>query len=569
MKIDVLVNLSSPQHKYIAVEYSLTFPQAENEILLKFPVWSPGSYLVREYAANVEDFSVSHVSGRKQAFEKTDKSTWKIFPEGARKIKVSYRVYAGDLSVRGVYADHRFVFVNMPALLFYPEGGLGQALDVHYKLPRGWKLAVAKEPRGNVYHFDDFDEAYDTPLLAGADLEFYHFRLKNTRFEVAVQGLYDSSFAKITPDLKKIIASQIGIFKSHPCRRYVFQVIFGQGLYGGLEHRASSSNVFDGLKLAQHKEYQKFLALLAHEHFHLWNIKRIRPRALGPFDYCRENYTRELWIAEGVTSFYDDHTVYRAGVYSRDDYLVVLTENLHKLENQYATRVNSLSDSSFDAWTRFYRQNENSINRVTSYYLKGGLVMLLLDLDIIRRSNGKHTLDDVMRALFEMYRRRPDMGITREEFFAAAKKITGHDYARFVRDFIDGVVPVAWNRELRDFGLLLRTNENEAPYFAGFILKDDHGRVLIDKVSEGSPAYDSQMQAGDELLAINGIRFSRVDQMTYFLKEKKWRVIFARHGKTHECHFELVRNEKFNKTLVVKKRLSAHERRLLNRFLRK
>lgn len=569
MKINIHINLKHPQLKYIPVEYEFEFLEPQKELTLKFPVWSPGSYLVREFAANVEDFCVRNNRGKILDFEKTDKSSWKIFLAGTKKITLTYRVYANDLSVRGLYTDHCFAFANMPALLFYPDGQT--SLSPHFKLslPPRWKVSFARQLKNGSALFSDFDELYDTPFLAGADLEFHRFQVGKTQFELACQGLYDTSFAKIIPDLKKVIASQVSLFKSHPCGRYAFQVIFGPGLYGGLEHRASSTNMFDGLKLKDRREYQKFLTLLSHEHFHLWNVKRIRPLALGPFDLSRETYTRELWIAEGLTSYYDDHTAWRAGIYTREDYFAMLTENIHKYETGAARLHNSLSDSSFDAWIRFYRQNENSINRVTSYYLKGGLIMMLLDFDIIRRTRGKHTLDDVMRELFKLYKKSPQTGITREDFFNAVKKFSSNNCSRFIREHIDGVAKVDWENEFKAFGIKLKTGLPESPFYAGLLLKEAGGGLRIDKVAENSPAHSSPLQSGDEILAVNNIRFAKIEQLNYFLNHKKWRVLFARHGKIHECHFELARNEKFNKSLALKESLSAGEKRLLNRFLRR
>ena len=237
---------------------------------------------------------------------------------------------------------------------------------------------------------------------------------------------------------------------------YLFQIVFYKDGYGGLEHSFSSTNFFDGTRLDQKKSYQKFLSLLSHEHFHLWNVKRIRPQGLGPFDYSQEVYTKELWIAEGITSYYDDHFVYRAGIMSKEDYLQIITDNISHLENYKNSKVNSLSESSFDAWTRFYRQNENSINTVVSYYLKGGLVMMLLDFQIIQKSKGKKSFDNVMQDLYSLYKKRPETGITRDEFFAIVEKHTSQNMKTFVQSYIDGTTAISWQRGFNAFGIKMK-----------------------------------------------------------------------------------------------------------------
>lgn len=568
MKIFVLADLSRASTRYVNVRMDFLGLTAKN-LVLTFPTWSPGNYLVREHQGLVEDFTATTApGGRKLPYQKISKCQWQIATSGAAHISASYRVYTHELNVRSAYLDHETAFYNPTAVFFHPEGGLHLPVALRVRVPAGWRLAAARTPAGGTFRFNGFDDFYDMPVLAGPALEVRSFRAGKTRYRMAFWGSHFGDTAKIAADVKKIVERQARVFGDNPCRDYLFQVMFAKGKYGGLEHGESSTNLFDGTLLPDKKSYGNLLGLLSHEHFHLWNVKRIRPRALGPFDYTRENYTRELWLAEGVTNYYDDHTVFRAGLFSRDEYLQVLSDNLVKMENQKARLTNSLSDASFDAWVRFYRPTENSMNTVTSYYLKGGLVMMLLDFRIIRASAGKRSLDDVMRDLYRLYKTRPALGLTREEIFASVAKFARIDARRFIMDYIDGVKPIAWEREFRPFGLTLIAPKDSRGNFLGVTLGKRDGRVIIQGIAEDSPAYKSKLRSQDELIALNGERIENENQIDNHLKKARVSVLVARFGQVLSAEIVLAQNRGFNKKLAVAKRLTPVQRRNLAKFLR-
>lgn len=572
MKIKIHVDLKQPQQKYIHVRYDVSLSKEEclkKKFVIHFPAWTPGSYLVRDFAGHVEAFAAFVSTKKRLKHQKLSKSTWEIATEGQENFSFSYQVYANDLSVRAAYADHEFVFFNTPAVFFYPDVGTQHPVSLKIQTPAKWQLALAKKPRQGVYSFQSFDEFFDTPVLASDQLQMVSFQIVKNRYKMAIFGDHTGEIKKIVSDLKRILKSQLKIFKDSPCSEYLFQVLFLKGHYGGLEHSFSSTNIFDGTALKDKKRYPNFLSLLAHEHFHLWNVKRIRPKALGPFDYSQENYTRELWIAEGITSYYDDHTTYRGGIYSQEEYLAVLTRNLARYESSHSSQVNSLSDSSFDAWIRFYKQNENSINRTVSYYLKGGLVMMLLDFRMILESAGKYNLDHVMRRLYDLYKKRPQLGITRDEFFAVVSSFTKKDYRSFIKNYIDGVASIDWKKEFSPFGIELKEEKKSLPYSAGFHLKDQNGSVVIDKIAEKSPAYNSILQSGDEILAVDRLRVKTAKMVKDLDFQKQTHLIFARRGKVYEENLKLSPGNIFRKKLVIKKNLTQKEKKFLNIFLRK
>lgn len=568
MKINITVDLRYPQEKYLSLRYDIPCDPSVDSLVLVFPTWSPGSYLIRDFQSNVEDFAVKTTQGKKLKWEKISKNEWRILTRNIKKLIVTYKIYANDLSVRGVYTDFEMGFFNAPAVFFHPKNQIKMPCTLKIKVPQKWQIAIAKKSKTGIYSFKNFDELYDTPLLASPHLSWHSFSVQKTHYRLAVFGPHHTDFKKVVRDLKKILTAQNKIFKDNPCQDYLFQIIFKKDDYGGLEHGCSSTNIFDGFLLNEKKSYYKFLTLLSHEHFHLWNVKRIRPRALGPFDYGQEIYTKELWIVEGITSFFDDHTAFRGGLFTGEEYLDVLTQTITNTENEKATRVNSLSESSFDAWIRFYRKDENMFNRTVNYYVKGGLVSLLLDLQIIKNSNTRYSLDDVMCDLYQLYKKRPELGITRDEFFDSVEKFLKFDRTQFIKNHIDGTQKIPWESVFKDFGIAFKNQDQEAPYYAGLIFEEKFGKVFIKQVAEDSPAFHSEIQAGDELLAINDLRIEKNNQLNPFLKHKKWRVLLHRFGKIHDCEFALDPSRSFRKMLVLKENPSKRQKRLLRKFLR-
>lgn len=568
MHVDIELDLTAPEQKYLKVKYTVS-ELTEPELVLTYPTWSPGSYLIREYSCNVEAFAAADSKGNKLTHEKISKNQWRIDAKKSGKVIITYKVYASELNVRAVYADHELVFINPTAAFFYPETGIHGAVNLKIKAPAGWSVELAHKAHHGVHSFNNFDHFYDTPILCAKDLQKAEFKQGATNYRIALWGRHTGDIKKIAADVKKIVAKEMAVFNGNPCPEYLFQIILAEKQYGGLEHSFSSTNIFDGMLFENEKDYKKFLALLAHEHFHLWNVKRIRPVELGPFDYQRENYTRDLWMAEGITSYYDDHFVLRAGLITNNEYLALLADNLTKLESGKAAKVNSISDSSFDAWIRFYRQNENSLNTITSYYLKGGLVVMLMDFKIIKATNGRKNMDDVMRELNQIYEARPEKGITRQEFLNVLEKISKVSFHDFFADFIDGVKPIDWQEAFKPFGIEVKKTTKKGNGFFGIVLSEQSGRVTIQNVSEDSPAYKSILQSGDELIALNHDRISAAKQLEHYLKKSKVHVIFSRRGKVLETTVTLTPKAIPSFGLSLKKRPRPLEKKNLRSFLRK
>lgn len=568
MNISITLDIIKPAQKYLNVVYKISGLSGDS-LTLTFPTWSPGSYLIRDFASQLESFS-AHSAGRPITWEKVSKCHWLLHPKNKKEVTVSYRIYANELNVRGCYADSELVLINSPSVFVFPDDNSSLPLTLKINTPKSWDLNLAKKSKGGKYVFKNFDELFDTPILSATKLDRLNFSAGKTKYVVAIWGNYNLDQKKLIEDIKKIVSAETRVFRENPCHEYHFQVLFIPDKYGGLEHSHSSTNIFDGSKLHNPGEYKKFLSLLAHEHFHLWNVKRVRPMALGPFDYTQENYTHDLWVAEGITSYYDDHTLFRAGLFSQTEYLKLVSDNITKLESQKAYRVNSLSESSFDAWIRFYKPTENSMNTTANYYLKGALVMMLLDLYLIKYSRAKYSLDDVMLALYKLYKSRPEVGITRAEFFdQILKLVPNFPVNQFVSHFIDGTKAVAWPNTLAGFGIDVKKTKASDANFLGVILEQKGQKVFIKNMAEDSPAYKSILQPQDEIIAINDQRFDSLSQFDQFLKYPEISVLFSRLDKIHTCRIATQKNSHHDYKLELLKKMSPEQKKYLNKFLRK
>ncbi|EKD50598.1 MAG: hypothetical protein ACD_62C00491G0001, partial [uncultured bacterium] len=530
MKIAINLDLRNPEQKYIKVTYEIS-GLTQKDLVVTFPTWTPGSYLIREYQGKVEDLVLTDSHGKMVRQQKTSKHQWQFEHIKTKSVTLTYRVYANTLSVRDAYADFELVYITPCAVLCFLNNDLRLRPTLTITQPKGWSLALAKSASKGVYHFGDFEELFDTPVLSAKNLIIKNFTLKNNHYRVAYWGICHRDLNEVTSDLKKIVASENRIFHDCPSKNYLFQILFTKDApAGGLEHRDSSTNLIDGSQLINQDKYLPFLSLLAHEYFHLWNVKRIRPADFDRLDYTQERYTRELWMAEGITRYYDDHTLQRAKIYDPQKYLAVLGENISRMENNKACRVNSLSDASFDAWIRWYRPNENSANRTISYYLKGGLVAMLLDFWIIKQSKGKFCLDQVMQQLYKNWQNHPDQGVTRQDFFLTVQKFAKTSPKGFVRNYLDGTKAIAWSKEFAPFGIKVLKKQDPKKNYLGISLKAQGDRIYIEQIIEDSPAFLSALQAGDEVLAINHECVRSVADLDRFLSQKVLHFILGRRG---------------------------------------
>jgi len=500
------------------IHYRVAMPQPESHLFevtlqvknytlpfldLHFPVWTPGSYLVREYARNLQDFAA--VAGDVPlSASKISKNHWQVATPGVADLTISYRIFANELSVRTNHLDATHGYFNGAALFFRLPELSSQPIQVTIVPPYpDWQVTTAL-PSLQKYTFvaADFDTLVDSPFEIGCH-QLYDFEVLGVPHQLAVwgQGNFDPTCA--IADIAKIIQVEAQMFGGLPYDRYLFLLHLTNQGYGGLEHKNCCSLIYSRFGFRSRDKYDRFMQLVAHEFFHLWNIKRIRPKGLEVFDYDRENYTPSLWFSEGTTSYYDLLIPLRAGIYNAKSFLQELSKEITRFQTTPGRLVQPLSESSFDAWIKLYRPDANSGNSQMSYYLKGEMVSLLLDLLIRDRHQNQRSLNDVMLYMWQQF--GSEIGFTPAQLQFAISQVAEIDLSDFFRRYIDGIEELPFNEYLEPFGLQLTAEHDEEP-FLGVKVNTESGRELIKFVEFASPAQVAGIDAGDELLAIDGIR---------------------------------------------------------------
>ncbi len=475
---------------------------------LKLPVWTPGSYLVREYAKHLQDFSVN-AGEQSLPWRKLSKNHWQVETTDIDTLTVSYRVFANELSVRTNHLDATHGYFNGAALFFRIPGLEKQPIQVTIVPPKPeWHIttplpAVPEQP--NTFQAADFDTLVDSPFEIGCH-ELHQFQILGKSHELAIWGKGNANPAKMIPDIQKIIEVEAQLFGGLPYERYIFLLHLSSQGNGGLEHKYACSLNYPRFGFRAQDKYDRFMQLVAHEFFHLWNVKRIRPKALEVFDYDQENYTPSLWFSEGTTSYYDLVIPFRAGIYDAKSFLSKLGKEITRFQTTPGRLVQPLSESSFDAWIKLYRPDANSSNSQISYYLKGEMVSFLLDLLIRQQHGNQRSLDDVMRQMWQQFG-QAEIGFTPEQLQTVIQSVAGMDLDDFFGRYVDGTQELPFNQYLEPFGLQVLGDDEEEPVpYLGIKVQTENGREAIKLVEAGSPAQLGGIAPGDELLAIDGIR---------------------------------------------------------------
>ncbi|HEY0367537.1 MAG TPA: PDZ domain-containing protein [Pyrinomonadaceae bacterium] len=522
----------------ISIKRAASGPQEE---LLVMPVWTPGSYLVREFERHVQDFAAADAAGQTLKWEKTNKNTWRVVTNGAREWRATYRVYANELSVRTSELNSDHAFWNNANLLMYLDGFLKSSSTIRVLAPDVWKVATglpAVLGQKNTFRAENFDILYDSPFEA-SNFKTIVFNVKSVPHRIVIDGAGNYDPERVRRDVQKIVETQVELMGGEiPYRDYTFILHLRANTGGGLEHLNSAALGYPrfGFRIRSgdratsagpnttetpERDYRGFLSLVSHEFFHLWNVKRIRPDALGPFDYTQENYTKLLWVAEGITDYYADLVLRRAGLITESDFLSATARSMQSLQNTPGRLVQSVEESSFDAWIKYYRQDENSINSQISYYDKGALLGLLLDLEIRKRSGGTKSLDDVMRYLYaEFFKKNRNYGPG--DFQKASELVAGASLDEFFSKYVRGKEELDYNAALEAAGLRLETTAAaDAKVYFGADVAQEEGGLIVRRVYAGSPAYEQGLNAGDQIVAMDNMRVTTRDFFNARIGEKK------------------------------------------------
>lgn len=499
------------QHYY---HVKCKFTSKESETVLRMPNWTPGSYMIREYSRFLHGFQSSNT------WNQTDLAEWRVLGEG--DVEFEYYIYAfEDLTVRTNYLDSEFGLVTPAALFLQVVSEEKLQISIEWETAKNLEVfsPQQKDSKSNLYLVDDYDTLFDSPFFI-TDQKPISLGIESSKHEIIIQGdLKEDLKLKLCEDLKKIVELEALTMGGYPNDYYLFILILTESGYGGLEHKACSVNIFDPTKIKDSNEYLKLLELLCHEYFHLWNIKRIRPIAFGPFDYTKPNLSKELWIAEGITSFYDAYFLLQAGFLKVEEYLAKIYEDINLLEDNIGENFMSLEDSSFTAWNKFYKRTNNSNNTAISYYTKGGILVLCMQIRILVDTNGSKSFMDILKGLYSKYYLELKRGFTKEEFFAVAKETTGLNLLDEFNLYLTENIRIPVLDYLAILGI--QSKQENPINDLGFTCRESGRSLLVNKIFLGRIDASAEVYLGDEIIAIDGIRISTISNLKSILEDKE------------------------------------------------
>lgn len=508
--VDYKLEMSSPNSHYFEVEMAISEIKADY-VTVKMPIWAPGSYLAREFAKSVNRVKATGKDGKELEVKKVSKNAWKIYTKGQKSITVDYEVYAFELSVRTSFLDDSHGYINGTSVFMYMEGEKetsGKLEIIPHPTFKTISTALKSEG-GNMFSYVDYDQLADCPIEIGNQKEF-HFTAAGVDHTVAMYGEGNYDVETLKRDMAKIVEAETIIMGENPNEEYLFIIHNISVPSGGLEHKNSTTLQVDRWTY-EGSDYLGFLSLVAHEYFHLWNVKRMRPKSLGPFDYDNENYTDLLWVMEGFTSYYDELALRRAGFYTEDDYLGKLFGTINYVENRPGNKVQPVAHASFDAWIKAYRPNENSANTTISYYSKGQILAAMLDLYIINKFEGKQSLDNFLQMLYANFYKKKDVGYTEAEFQDALEKFLGEDMDWFFDNYVYDTQAIDYKKFFEGVGLTITDKSDGPKPGLGIKTATEGGKLIIKTVYSGSAAEEQGLSVNDEIISVDGYRVNKSD----------------------------------------------------------
>jgi predicted metalloprotease with PDZ domain len=494
------------------------FPVSAGVTELNMPNWTPGSYLIRDFAVNVNRITAAAADGTPLPLLKISKDSWQVDTGQTDTLVVDYEVFTPEINVSTSWASRAFSLINGASVFLYTaqSRGLPQILEVDSETPRGQVFtAMTNDAAGHVFRAADYDELVDNPVVI-ASAHAYHFSGDGQDYMLLNVG--DSEFwdgAQAAGDVGKIVAETQEFWGSNPLSGpYWFMNFIVDGT-GGLEHDQSTVILTNRLTMRDRKEYIKWLGTVAHEFFHVWNVRHMRPLELGQYDYQNEQYTRELWLAEGLTSYYDNLLLSRAGLVTPNEYMDLLAKDMHQLETTPGRLLRPVTEASLDAWIRHYRPNANTLNSTISYYTKGAVIGFVLDTYLRKNSRGRHNLDEVMQKMYSQYANKP---YASDAFARAVVEVGGAEAGELLKSLTttttDPDVDDAldwYGLELNRGAMVITGEPGEEPLRSdlGVLWETDKPGMVVNTVIDGSGAAAAGLMAGDEVLAVGGERLTR------------------------------------------------------------
>ena len=541
---EVRHTLSFPQKNNQYIHVNSKFPVASEQLELSLPSWNPGSYLIRDFATNLERLQATGPDGRQLTITKISKNRWRLDTRGVAELTLDYDVWAGRMNVAESWVESDYALLNGAGLFLYNEQIRHLPQNVRIELPGSWSAihTTLKQPEDEpLFLARDYDELIDSPILAGNMVE-HDFEVNGQSYSLVLSGenvLWDGPAT--ARDTASIVKAQQDFWGINPFdRKYLFLNLF-MDKFSGLEHDHSTVMMCSPWQMRGREDYIKWLGLVSHEFFHSWNIRRMRPAALAEYDYDQEVYTRELWLAEGLTSYYDNLLLFRGSLIEVSDYFKLLAEEIRGYETTPGREARSAELASFDTWIKQYKPDANKVNSTISYYRKGALIGLVSDMEIRRRTKNQASLDTVMR---EMYARYGPGGTAQGGYPPGAfenivESTAGQDVRKVVEDLLKTTGDPDIDRALDWYGLeLQRTqslpNGEQAPGGIGVKWEISGSALLAEHVVLGHPGAIAGVLPGDELLAIDGLRVTTENHLQRLQKlhpDEQVELTLVRHGR--------------------------------------
>ncbi len=547
VEISYTIDMPNPNSHYFEVTLEIQ-NYSKKWVDFHMPVWIPGSYLIREFEKHVIDVKASGRNGKLLRVRKIRKNIWRVQAQKTKFMRLKYKVYAYEISVRHSFLDDSHAFVNPSSVCMFVKELKGKPITVTFHPPKNWtkiSTGLRENPANPFIRFArNYDELVDCPIEIG-NQTVLTFSVNGIPHEISLYGNGKFQADSLVAKVKKIVETEVAIFGGIDYPRYVFLVQFQPNGGGGLEHRNSCVLQVDRWAL-QGKRLNGFLGLVAHEYFHNWNVKRLRPKALGPFDYDRENYTWLLWVAEGFTTYYGGQAMLRAKFRTPETYMKGLANGAKYLASTPGNRVEPVDEASFDAWIKYYRHDENSVNTTISYYNKGAMIATLLDLTIRHQAKNRQSLDDLMRHLYQKYYKELNRWYTESEFEQECEKLSGRPLGNFFSRYVSGTDSIDYNHYLRYAGVELYKKElshkDSLRGYSGMKIASQNGNAVVRTVLAGSPAFRAGIYVNDEILAIDHFRVT-ASSLSEFLRQKHpgedVRVLLNRRGLIREIALKL------------------------------
>jgi len=565
--VNYAISFAHPAAHYCEIEINFSNINSD-AVTLFLPVWTPGSYMIREFARQLQNIEALSASGKNLSINKSRKNHWKVETSGEKSFTVKYKVYCNELTVRTSEINEEHAFINCSNVFMSAKGMENEKCSVKINPYSDWKkISTGLEKIGdNLYEAENYDILADSPIEIG-NQNILEFEISGIKHYICLTGRGNYDEETLIKDFKRIAEAQINFFGGMPYKHYTYICHLVEKGGGGLEHLNSFAVQYPRWSFTDEKAYKQFLGLVSHEFFHLWNVKRIRPAELGPFDYDNENHTFGLWEAEGWTSIYDNIFIRRCGVLDNKEYYEFIEREVNDIMRFQGRFNQTLFESSYDTWIKYYRQDENSKNSTVSYYTKGALVALMLNIEIITSSNCEKSLDDALKALWEDYKKNPAHGFTNKRIKEICEGLAGKDLSGFWNKYLIGLDELPLFDYFKKAGLGVKnTTENLVTF--DIETSQANGKVMITKVFDGGCGYTCGLNNGDEIIAIDNIRIEKdyEKMLKHFKYNDEVKVLINRKGIIKEFFVKL--SPAIPKYEIYEmENMSEEQKKVLNKWL--